>query len=72
VVDFTLSNPTYDQTKKIVSMAHKGRGAGDCGTAADWRWTGKDFMLKAAWSKQKCDGQPFEEGKRWQIYPPRR
>jgi hypothetical protein len=71
-LDYSLGSPGYDSTKKVVSMAHKGRGVGDCGTAAEWRWTGKDFVLKAAWNKDKCDGQPFEEGKRWQVYPPRR
>jgi len=72
VPDLSLTSPSYDATKKVVSMAHKGRGAGDCGATAEWRWTGKDFVLKAAWNKDKCDGQPFEEGKRWQVYPPKR
>lgn len=72
VVDYTLSNPGYDPAKKIVSMGHKGRGLGDCGTAAEWRWSGKEFVLKAAWNKPKCDGRPFEEARRWQVYPRKR
>src|SRR5262245_584075 len=71
VVGSTLSNPNLDEEKKMMSAGHKGRGVGDCGTAGEWKWTGRDFMLMRFWSKPDCDGQPFDDDRRWQVYPPR-
>jgi hypothetical protein len=56
---------------------HKGRGVGDCGDIGEWRWNGKDFVLRIFWRKADCDGEPFEaEGSddapdKWRVYPPR-
>jgi Protein of unknown function (DUF1176) len=68
---YSLSNPSFDAAKKTMHMGHKGRGMGDCGVAGQWTWTGKDFMLTRFWNKPDCDGQPFDDDKKWQVYPPR-
>jgi hypothetical protein len=67
-----LSNPGFDSATKIMSAGHKGRGVGDCGTAAEWKWNGRDFMLLRYWIKDACDGEPFDNDRKWQVYPPRR
>jgi len=54
-----LSNPAYDEKKKVISSFHKGRGIGDCGTAGNWRWNGKEFVLTRFWHKNECDNEPF-------------
>jgi hypothetical protein len=72
---FQLSSPGYDEKTKILNSFHKGRGVGDCGTAGEWRWNGKDFELKRYWNKDKCDGQVFdvdEHPARYLVYPPRK
>ena len=68
---YSLSSPDYDPKTKTLSMSHKGRGIGDCGEVGNWKWTGKDFRLTRYWRKPDCDGEPFDESKRWQVYPPR-
>jgi len=76
VQTYQLSNPAYDEKKKVMESFHKGRGIGDCGTAANWRWNGKDFVLVRYWSKDDCDGEPFfdelEPISKYLIYPPKR
>jgi len=72
IVVTALSNPGFDPVTKVMSAGHKGRGVGDCGTAAEWKWTGRDFMLLRYWIKEKCDGEPFDNDRKWQVYPPRR
>lgn len=67
-----LSNPGFDAATKVMSAGHKGRGVGDCGTAGEWKWTGAGFRLLRYWVKDNCDGEPFDNDKKWQIYPPRR
>lgn len=69
---YSLSNADYNPETKQLGMAHKGRGVGDCGATGTWKWDGKDFRLTGYWSKAACDGKPFDEGKRWRVYPPRK
>jgi hypothetical protein len=69
---YALSNPDYDPETKKLGMGHKGRGMGDCGVVGSWKWTGKEFQLTGYWSKPNCDGKPFDEDRRWQVYPPRK
>jgi Protein of unknown function (DUF1176) len=68
---YALSNPSFDSTSKTMHMGHKGRGMGDCGVVGHWKWTGRDFMLTRFFSKPDCDGQPFDDDRKWQVYPPR-
>ncbi len=67
-----LSNPGFDPASKIMSAGHKGRGIGDCGTSGEWKWTGRDFTLLRYWIKEDCDGEPFDNDRKWQVYPPKR
>jgi hypothetical protein len=70
-----LSNPAYDEKKKVISSFHKGRGVGDCGTAGNWRWNGKEFVLTRYWHKDNCDGEPFFDEldplNKYLVYPPK-
>jgi hypothetical protein len=68
---YSLTSPDYNPKTRTLAMAHKGRGMGDCGETGEWKWRGKDFVLAGFWSKPNCDGKPFEEGKRWRVYPPK-
>src|SRR5262249_13910341 len=69
---YSLASPDYNPETKLLSMAYKGRGIGDCGQAATWKWDGAEFRLIGFWSKPKCDGKPFDaDDKKWQVYPPR-
>lgn len=73
IVDtFQLSSPSYNEKTKIMHSFHKGRGVGDCGSSGEWRWSGKDFVLTRYFSKDDCDGEPFDvedQPGRYQIYP---
>jgi Protein of unknown function (DUF1176) len=67
----SLSEADYDPGKKTLSSYHKGRGIGDCGSMGEWTWTGSEFKLAKYFFKEKCDGRPFDGGRRWQIFPRR-
>jgi hypothetical protein len=68
---YALSNPSFDAATRTMRMGHKGRGVGDCGVAGQWKWTGRDFVLTRFFSKPDCDGEPFDDDRKWQVYPPR-
>ena len=68
----SLTSPDYNAKTKQLGMAHKGRGVGDCGETASWKWTGREFRLTGYWSKPDCDGEPFDDDKKWRVYPPRK
>lgn len=68
---YSLTSPDFDpQTKKLASF-HKGRGMGDCGGMGEWKWTGANFKLTGYWFKENCDGQPFDDDKKWRVFPPK-
>lgn len=73
---FQITNPSYDEKKKTLESFNKGRGIGDCGTAGEWRWNGKEFVLARYWIKNDCDEKPFFDGEkplpRFLVYPPKR
>jgi hypothetical protein len=68
---YSVSSPGYDAKTRTLSSTHKGRGAGDCGTIQEMKWTGWHFRLLNVWSKDNCDGEPFEWDSRdkWQVFP---
>jgi hypothetical protein len=68
---YSVSSPGYDAKTRTLSSTHKARGAGDCGTIQEMKWTGWHFRLLNAWSKDNCDGEPFEWDSRdkWQVFP---
>jgi len=67
--DYSITSPEYGSKDRTMGSFHKGRGVGDCGSVAYWKWSGKDFKLTKQWRKANCDGNPFEESRRWQVYP---
>ncbi len=68
---YSVSSPGYDPKTRTLSSSHKARGAGDCGTIQEMKWTGWHFRLLNVWSKDHCDGEPFEwdSRDRWQVFP---
>jgi hypothetical protein len=69
----SVSSPGYDAKTRTLSSSHKARSAGDCGTIQEMKWTGWHFHLLNVWSKERCDGEPFEWDSRdkWQVFPQR-
>jgi hypothetical protein len=49
----------------------KGRGPGDCGSAGEWAWTGREFKMTGYWDKPNCDGEEFDRDERYRVFPPR-
>jgi hypothetical protein len=70
---YSVSSPGYDPKTRTMSSTRKARGAGDCGTIQEMKWTGWHFRLLNVWDKGKCDGEPFEWDSRekWQVFPRR-
>jgi hypothetical protein len=68
---YSVSSPGYEAKTRTLSSTYKARGAGDCGTIQEMKWTGWHFRLLNAWSKDNCDGEPFEWDSRdkWQVFP---
>ena len=68
---YSVSSPGFDAKTRTLSSTHKARGAGDCGTIQEMKWTGWHFRLLNVWSKDNCDGEPFEwdSRDRWQVFP---
>ena len=69
VTQKTLSNVSYDEKTRTLRAMHKGRGVGDCGSMGEWKWTGATFRLTGYWLKENCDGKPFEQVKKWRVFP---
>lgn len=71
----TYSVPSlgFDPKTRTLSSTFKARGAGDCGTIQEMKWTGWHFRLLKVWAKDSCDGELFEWDSRdkWQVYPRR-
>jgi hypothetical protein len=68
---YSVSAPAFDAKTRTLSSTHMTRGAGDCGTIQEMKWTGWHFRLVNAWNKDNCDGEPFEWDSReeWQVFP---
>jgi hypothetical protein len=67
----SVSSPGFDAKTRTLSSSHKARGAGDCGTIQEMKWTGWHFRLLNVWTKDQCDGEAFEWDSRekWQVFP---
>lgn len=70
---YSVSAPAFDAKTRTLSSTHKARGAGDCGTIQEMKWTGWHFRLLHVWNKERCDGEAFEwdSRDRWQVFPQR-
>src|SRR4029079_8730672 len=68
---YSVSSPGFDARTRTLSSTHKARGAGDCGTIQEMKWTGWHFRLLNVGRKKNGDGEPFEWDSRdkWQVFP---
>lgn len=65
-VDFdTLVGADYDPATATLTYFNKGRGLGDCGDMATWRFDGKDFLLASYRSLDRCSGAISDY---WPVY----
>ncbi|GGB60307.1 hypothetical protein GCM10011505_46320 [Tistrella bauzanensis] len=55
-----LMNVDYDADNRMLSSYAKGRGIGDCGTAASWVWDGRRFRLTSLIAMEVCQGIPAD------------
>lgn len=55
-------NLSYDPASKLFSMFHKGRGLGDCGASAEYKWSDdqKQLIMREFRAKEECDGKNIE------------
>lgn len=65
---YSLTEPDFNPATKQLKGFHKGRGVGDCGSIGEWKWVSGNFNLKRFWHKESCDGQPFDDEKKWLVY----
>ena len=56
-----LANAEYDPDKGQLSYYGKGRGVGDCGSAANYAWTGSAFVLTSLTRMEVCQGLPPDD-----------
>lgn len=61
----TLINVSYDAETGMLSAFGKGRGLGDCGNSALYRWEGFDFKMLEYRAWDRCDGSRPPE--RWPV-----
>ncbi|MCD9027206.1 DUF1176 domain-containing protein [Luteimonas sp. BDR2-5] len=55
--DFALlTNAGYDADTATLSHFAKGRGLGDCGESAQWRYDGREFQLAGYAAMRRCGG----------------
>lgn len=63
-----LTTADYDPKRRLLTTWAKGRGIGDCGTAASWAWDGRVFRLASFQSLESCVGaQPGMWPSLWQT-----
>jgi Protein of unknown function (DUF1176) len=69
-VDNSLSGyPTYDSSKKKLTVFTKGRGLGDCGSFGRYQFESDRFIAKEIRVKSECDGKYVEPEKYPKVYP---
>ena len=70
----SVTAPEFNAKEKTLTSLHKGRGPGDCGSAGEWKWNGRDFLLQKYWLKVDCNGKRFDPKRRpneWLVFPKR-
>lgn len=68
----SVTAPEFSAKEKTLTSLHKGRGPGDCGSAGEWKWNGRDFLLQKYWLKVDCNGKRFDPKRRpkeWLVFP---
>lgn len=61
--------PTYDPTSKTLEIATKGRGLGDCGSLAQYKFENNNFKLIEYRAKNECDGEYIEPDQYPLVFP---
>lgn len=61
--------PTYDPAQQQLTLFTKYRGAGDCGSYANYQWQGSSFELVEFRAKSDCDGVALDVEDYPVIYP---
>ena len=61
--------PTYDPAQQELTLFTKYRGAGDCGSYANYQWQGSSFELVEFRAKSDCDGVALDVEDYPVIYP---
>lgn len=61
--------PTYDPGSKTLEVVTKGRGLGDCGSLAQYKFDGNEFKLMEYRAKNECDGQYLEPDQYPILFP---
>src|SRR5262249_52675278 len=60
----SVTAPEFNAKEKMLTSFHKGRATGDCGSAGEWKWNGRDFLLQQYWLKADCNGRRFDPKRR--------
>lgn len=55
---YRLVEGHYEQERRLLWMAAKGRGLADCGSSAAWAWDGQMFRLASYHALDECRGAP--------------
>ena len=72
VPGYSVASPTYDPATRTLGSAQPASGAGDCGPAKEWKWTGWFFRLTYVKGKGVCDAPDDDGIYAWQVQPGRR
>ncbi|MGH6800995.1 MAG: DUF1176 domain-containing protein [Methylocella sp.] len=68
----SLTSPEFDAKEKMMTSFDKGRKNSVCGSAGEWKWSGREFVLTRYWLKVDCNRGRFDPKRRpdeWLIYP---
>jgi hypothetical protein len=69
VDNLLVGYPTYDLSKKELTVFTKSRGIGDCGSFGRYQFESDRFTAKEIRVKSECDGKYVEPGKYPKVYP---
>ena len=68
----SLTAPEFDAKEKMLTSLNRGRKNSVCGSAGEWKWNGRDFLLSRYWLKVDCNKGRFDPKRRpkeWLVYP---
>lgn len=68
----SLTAPEFDAKEKVLTSLNRGRKNSACGSAGEWKWNGRDFLLSRYWLKVDCNKGRFDPKRRpkeWLVYP---
>jgi hypothetical protein len=63
----------FDAAGKRITSYQRYRSSGICASAGEWTWAGTEFKMTGYWDKPDCkDGNEFDRGDRFRIFPPKK